>query len=215
MTVYIATLGYDEKFIVRFLLRRMIKGSDKILLIAPKGFREDEKAFNAYTNIKALIQSTVNALDIYEIDYSSRDSTNEINKLKKFLETYAMGEEEIWVCLSGGMRIIIIYTLLAMKRMAMDTPKRIWIEVDFENLTGSVVFPLTSFILPKDNRIISILNILEDTRGKTSLRKISGMTGISLATVHRLVKKMKYMGLVDDMLRITTLGRAYLGLYKD
>ncbi|MEO2117317.1 MAG: CRISPR locus-related DNA-binding protein, partial [Methanocaldococcus sp.] len=68
--LYIITLGFDEKFAIRFLLRHGIKRDDKVLIILPDDLNSNQKVQNALNNILSLLDNLVKKenISILEVD---------------------------------------------------------------------------------------------------------------------------------------------------
>jgi CRISPR-associated protein Csa3 len=211
--IYLLTLGYDEKFAIRFLLRRSITKNDILVVVLAKGYSNDEKAVKAFDNLSSLIEKSIGRIETYEVDYSSDRPMKEISKLSKFLLELTDGEKSIYACLSGGMRSIIAITLLALLKLSRDYLKEIWMEIDFENLLGFSRFPLNVINIPRNERFIAILKSLR--LSKLSVRKIGEKIGLSPAAAHRIMSNMVKIGLLDDNFRPTEMGLAYLDLYEE
>ncbi len=190
---------------MRFLLRHSVSEDDLILAILPAGFREDDRSLTAFNNLKKLVE-WVEAL---ELDLS--EPVWSVAHLSSILEERARGE--IHACLSGGMRSVVVITLLALQNLVRETPMRAWIEIDLENLSGYMRIPLNAFLIPRNERFLRILGALIETgSGRRSIRHLVRRTGIPLATAHREVKRMIEMGLLTRELEPTEFGRAYFYL---
>jgi len=204
MATYVITLGYDERFAIRFLLRHPISEDDVVLVILPANFREDEKSLAALNNLRKLIER------VEPIELDLKEPLMSVTDLFSVIERKSRGE--IYACLSGGMRSIVVITLLALQNLVRKTSRKAWVEIDFENLTGYMRIPLNAFLIPRNERFLRILEVLMDPNAKRSIRYLEGKTGIPLATVHREVKRMVSMGLLTKELELTEFGRAYFYL---
>ncbi len=214
MNGYIITLGYDERFAIRFLMRHEIKQEDCIIIITTRGYKEDEKAISALQSLISIVRDSVSNFEIYDIDYSNKRPLKEMMRLFDFLVKKCGKCQEIKACISGGMRAVIVMAFIALQRLSREYGKTVWIEIDFENLSGFIEFPLTPLVFPKDMRFINILKVLTLSGKKPTVRLVSQETGLSLATVYREMKKMKELGLLDEKFRPTPLGLAYLDFYE-
>ena len=204
MATYVITLGYDERFAVRFLLRHSVSEEDVILAILLANFREDEKSLTAFNNLRRLIEW------VEPIELDLGEPVKSVSDLSSTIGRKSRGE--IHACLSGGMRSVVIITLLALQNLVRETSRRAWVEIDFENLSGYMRIPLNAFLIPRNERFLRILEALMDVSVRRSIRYLEGRTGIPLATVHREVKKMISMGLLTKELGPTEFGKAYFYL---
>ncbi len=176
-----------------------------ILAILPAGFREDERSLAAFNNLKKLVEW----VEPLELDLS--EPVRSVARLSSILGGRAKGE--IRACLSGGMRSVVVITLLALQNLVRETSIRAWIEIDLENLSGYMRIPLNAFLIPRNERFLRILGaLLGAGSGRRSIRYLVERTGIPLATAHREVRRMIEMGLLTRELEPTEFGRAYFHL---
>lgn len=203
MNSYVMSLGYDEKFAVRFLLRHSVKEGDVVLVIVPRGYEGDEKARVAVNNLKKLVEWA----EIIEFDH--KNPIREIPFLKSSIMERTSRSERIYLCLSGGMRIIVVSTLLAAQQLIGEVAKEVWIEIDLEDLSGTSTIPLNVFTIPRSERYLKILEVLVRAE-KPTTRYVAKETPFSLSTVSREMRKMILLGLITNEYRVTEIGKAYL-----
>ncbi len=208
MATYVITLGYDERFAVRFLLRHSVEEEDVVIVVVPRGYERDEKARTAVNNLKKFVEG----IEIHEFDTS--DALSEITKMASFLKEKS-GGNKLHLCLSGGMRAIVISTLLASQLLAREVPREIWVEIDLENLSGIVKIPLNALLIPRNERFLKILEALNRDVKRPSVRYVGGVTSMPSATVHREMSRMISLGLITKDYRITDFGRAYLLIHSE
>ena len=202
MATYVITLGYDERFAVRFLLRHAVSEDDVILTVLPSSFRSDEKSVAAFNSLRKLVEW----VEPVELDLEKPVAS--VAYLSSLIGEKSRGE--VQACLSGGMRSVVVITLLALQNLIRETSKIVWIEIDFENLSGHIRIPLNAFMIPRNERFLRILEVLVGgDLGRRSIRHLGERTGLPLATAHREVKKMIKMGLLTAKLELTEFGRAY------
>lgn len=208
--LYISTLGFDEKFIVRFLMRHGIKQKDKFLLIVVKDFEKNEKAKNAYKNLKNIVETLIDQDNFFILPI---DIHNESIKNIKIIadKIMSISQQEIRVCLSGGMRILIVLVTLALQLIGN---KNISIDIDFEDLSGYKTIQYTALTIPKNIRWIEILRQIK--RGVKGVRQLANKLGLSPATISRELMEMEKKGLIEKKVEIfiTSIGKAYMSLYS-
>lgn len=214
MKGYICTLGFDEKFIFRFMVRHKIDEDDVFILIVSKDYTENEKALNAYKNVEVFVSTILPrqrfhtfTIDIYD------NPIIEIRKLAKKIYEVLKGSEEIYVGLSGGMRIIILETLFSFLLLPSILSRKIIIEVDYETLTGRAEIPLAVFTIGKNERIIKILHEIKSLQ-KITVKDLAEKTGLSIATISRELSTIRQLKLINEENRLTKLGEKYLALYS-
>jgi len=205
--LFIATLGFDEKFIIRSLIRNGLSNGDSILIFAPKGYLQDDKSSKAAEAIKEIVTKILPNVELRIEEYDLReDFAREIHRARSLIQNYE--SNEVIACLSGGMRALILGVISAL--MTLDG-YRIVIEIEFENLENYLRIPLHTLKIPYNNRWLTILEHLES--GK-SIRAISKDVGLSAATISRIVNEMKSYKLVDEENQVTEDGFFYMKIYK-
>jgi CRISPR-associated protein Csa3 len=205
--LFIATLGFDEKFIIRSLIRNGLSIGDSIIIFAPKGYLQDDKSAKAAEAIKEIVAKILPNIELRIEEYNLRENlAEEICRVRDIILSYEF--DEIISCLSGGMRALILgvfSTLLTLNNY------RIIIEVEFESLEHYIRIPLNILKTPYSNRWLTILDYLSS--GK-SIRAISKSTGLSPATVSRAINDMRHYKLVDEKNQVTEDGYFYMKMYK-
>ena len=202
-----ATLGFDEKFVLRFLLRHGVGKEDRIIVVLPAGYEENEKASAALENLKSLIAKLIpeGALRVLDVDLSAEPALS-IRRIRYVI--FEQPFEKVYACLSGGMRALILLVVSALFSLRDVS---VSVEVEFENFEGMIEVPLSVLGIPKHERWLRILSLLEEGLG---VRAVAGRLGLSPATVSREVKQMSALGLVDSDFRLTSEGRFYLMLHR-
>jgi len=205
--LYIITLGFDEKFAIRFLLRHGIKREDKVLIILPDDLNNNQKVQNALNNILSLLDNLVKKENISILEVNVKDSVlTSVKKIKqKILES---GENSIYANLSGGMRVLV---LLVVSALLLLKNLDVRVEVEFENFEGYTEIPIKAFLVPENDRWVKILKSIYNGCG---IRETAKNLGLSPATVSREVKKLQELGLVNKEFNLTESGRLYLELYE-
>ena len=204
---YVISLGYDERFAMRFLLRHSVMEENVVMAIVPRGYEGDEKARTAVNNLRRLVEW----MEVVEFDID--DPLKGIVELFSLMKKRMASSERVYLCLSGGMRLIVISTLLAAQQLIKEAAKEVWVEIDLENLSGTSTIPLNAFLIPRNERFLKILNALMKTE-RPSIRYVEKETSIPLSTAHREMKRMVSLGLLTEEFRITDIGRAYLVLHS-
>ncbi|XRO77242.1 CRISPR-associated CARF protein Csa3 [Methanocaldococcus sp. 10A] len=205
--LYIITLGFDEKFAIRFLLRHGVKSNDKVLIILPDDQNNNHKVQNALNNLISLLNNLVKKENVIILEVSLKEPIlKNVKKIKqKILE---IGENTICANLSGGMRaliLLVVSTLLLLKNLDVK------VEVEFENFEGYTEIPIKAFLVPKNDRWIRILKSIYNGYG---IRETAKNLGLSPATISREAKKLQELGLIDEKFNLTDSGKLYLELYE-
>jgi len=187
--VLVATIGFDEKFVIRALIRHQ-EEIDAFIGILSKPV--DQRAAQAADNIKGFIERYVRdrgrslAYRFEEVDPS--DPYLAISSLKKLFKQ----EDEYILNLSGGMRALVVETLTAF----IASRARGVIEIELENFTGRIVIDprvLTASPLnAEEERIVAAIRKL----GRATYKDIIRETGIPRTTVFKHLSSLRSRGII-------------------
>jgi len=211
-------VGFDEKFIVRALMRRRedvdgLIGGDKLIAVLPEGYRDEQRTLNALNAIESIVGPIVGEENIVHLEVPSTGD-GMVATIKRNVEDNLTRDRVVLAVLSGGMRPLVVGTLLALMSLKST---RVIVESDFENLSGYISLELGSFLAPPSRRWVMILCGL--MKGK-SVRTIAEELGVSPATISNELKKMANYYLVKSerpdgrapRYQITRAGRTYIKL---
>ncbi len=211
-------VGFDEKFILRALMRKReeIDGlgrGDKLIAVLPKGYREEQRTVNALKAIESIVGPIVGEENIIHLEVPSNGDEMVVT-IKRSVEDNMTRDRVVLAVLSGGMRPLVVGTLLALMSLKST---RVIVESDFENLSGHISLELGSFLAPYSRRWAMILCGL--MKGK-SVRAIAEELGVSPATISNELKKMADYYLVRSerldgrapRYQITRAGKTYIKL---
>ncbi|QGA53927.1 CRISPR locus-related DNA-binding protein [Sulfolobus sp. E5-1-F] len=200
--ILIFTLGFDEKFQYRALMRHG-KNVEKVIIVG--SFREEKakKALESLTNFIKTVEVPYEVVDVDPIDFE-----NIVTKVGKVILQNA-GKEFV-ANLSGGMRLIVLGVFSAFLLTGIDAV----IEIETEDFTKVYQFKMsdvtfTSLSLTKDH--LAILKAIKD--GYSSANSISKTTEISLTTTWRRLNELKKEKLIDDSNKLTMKGKLLLEIY--
>lgn len=209
-------VGFDEKFIIRALVRKRegvdgLGPGDRLLAVVPEGYGKEERAVNAINSIKA-IASPITGEDNVKILEVPPDGEDMVLKIAQAVRENLTTDRIVLAVLSGGMRPILVSTLLALLSVR---DARVIVESDFENLSGHISLELGAFLAPSNRRWVRIICGL---LGGKSVRKISEELGVSPATISNELKEMAKYYLVKaekpdgraPKYRATKAGKLYL-----
>ncbi len=211
-TIYLITIGFDEKFAVRFLLRHKVKKNDIIAVITPDDYRKNPKVMAAINTLKKLTNSWISEENFRIIAINlKKDKIEWSIQIHKFLDEFL--DFEVKTLLSGGMRAVIIMTFIALT--TYNKAKKIDVEIDFENLESFITIPIHVLRIRKSNRFYKILSLIQAEPG-ISIREISRKLNISAPTISREVKTLRRYGLLkhDNVLILSNDGEFYLKYYE-
>ncbi|HIP58771.1 MAG TPA: CRISPR locus-related DNA-binding protein [Archaeoglobus profundus] len=189
-TALILTLGFDERFCFRALLRHEIKEGDEIVLITAGLV---DKVKKAYEWIKTVVERSYDVkIKLIEIDVK--------NLMKAILDVVNLLDEykdwNVIVNLSGGMRILTIIMLFALTIKSM---RHIKVEIELEDLSALIEIPTQLFVVGDvksklTNEKIEILKLISQFE---EVKKIVEVLGKDASTIRRHIASLVEMGLVN------------------
>ncbi|MGC8933477.1 MAG: CRISPR-associated CARF protein Csa3 [Candidatus Methanodesulfokora sp.] len=189
-TALIATLGFEEKFCYRAILRHGLKEGDRIILFTAELVEKVEKA---YEWIKRLIQSSYGgAVKVELIQLDPLDPVRSIGSVLKVLDE--LDNFKIVVNLSGGMRAIVAYVLLA---CIMRPKKEMKVEIEAEDLSGITMLSSEMLKLIKSGVKEEWLDILKCiAEGANDVKSIAEKLKKDESTIRRQISALEENGLV-------------------
>jgi len=197
--IIFATLGFDERFIIRDLLSRGIKEPATIILFSSS---EDEKVDKAYNTIKNFVKPL--NVNVEKITINIKDPYYAISEIRKIIKEYIKKDFNVVFNLSGGQRILIFYILAVIASLGIKGE----IVMVSEDSTFSISLPTDIFFnLNLDEVERKILEFMKDKSVKP--KEIIEGLGISRVTVWRKLQRLISLGLVEYKNRkycLTNLG---------
>jgi CRISPR-associated protein Csa3 len=193
------TFGFDERFAFRSLLRRGLGGSDKVAVLVPSN-RPDEKSENALSSLDNFVKRYVNGEGVMRYEIEIDDFYVAVTIIAGLFRSWA--ERPIILNLSGGMRLLIVETLVAAVYCGIP------IKVEMETEDGKTFTEFeTPDLLPVrlDELDIEILKTLSNV--KLTLKFLAEALQVAKPTAWRHVKKLQELGLVE-LERVTDRGRS-------
>jgi len=215
--IIIATLGFDERPVVRSLAEAGFRGVDKIVLIRP--IDDDQRAVKAVSEIKKIASMAgLSDEDIisYRVDvHDFWSSTSMIYSL--FLENLRE-ESFIVLCLGGGLRALVLEAYTAFILLPHYLRKKIRVRIDLETGRDSIVIGGEEFIidLGRLDKEYMVLKVVKENPG-INLSTLSYKIGKPVSTTHRLLKRLVEKGFLekkDGQYYLTGAGRAFLKIKR-
>jgi CRISPR-associated protein Csa3 len=209
--VIILTLGFDEKFAIRALMRTAPLKDDEVMIIIPT--QKNERAEKALTSLKKFCE-IIESIMFEVVEVPVNEPELAIATIYKVLSRKLRSEKRLQLNLSGGMRALILETLAATLAAASHIPD-IKIEVELENLSGVAEFKLDHFRLSPlgslDLNILASIKKLEDVHMYATLDMITSETKMPRSTVYRRLLTLTKRGYV----KLEKQGRKILYLLTD
>jgi CRISPR-associated protein Csa3 len=212
----ILTLGFDEKFAIRALMRAAPLKDDEIVVIIPA--IKDERCKKALDSLKSFCDITGGAMfDVKEVPITEPEIA--IATIYRTFSQKLKNGKRLYLNLSGGMRALILETLAATLAAARHIPD-IKVEAELENFGGIAEFALSHFMLsPPGSLDLSILTCIRELEAickHATLDAITSKTRIPRSTVYRRLLDLVEKGYVKLERRgkrvvysLTDLGRMW------
>jgi len=186
------TLGFDEKFCYRAILRHGISEGDKIVLVTAKIVNRVKKA---YDWIKTFVNTSYSNVEMKLIELNVEDTIGSIKKVLEILEE--LEGYHIVINLSGGMRILSFIVLLS---LLFKEIRNAVIEIELEDFSGVVRIPVILLTLPSikeklGEEKIKILKAIRD--GKNNVKSIAEYLNKDQSTIRRHISSLKKLGLIE------------------
>lgn len=193
----VLTLGFDERFALRALMRAAPLKDDKVIVFLPN--IKDERAERALNLLKDFYHKIGGtALETHELPIA--EPMLSIAQIYRVL-VQELRQRKLYFSLSGGMRALILEVLAAAIAAAKYVPNT-EIEVELENLSGMVKFTLTHFMLsPPGSLDLSILTAIKELQSigiQSTLSTIYSKRDIPRSTLHRRLKDLMERGYVKS-----------------
>ncbi len=210
-TIIVASLGFEEKFLLRAVIRRGIKENDKVVVIASEAPNEEhdiiEKKEKAYKYLKDVIERAFTQVEVTRCNVDVTDFYGTIITLRKLLKKLS-SEGHVVLNLSGGMRLLIFEILVAAAGLKAD----IEVEIETENSSTCITIPIKVMqpieLDQTDQKILE-----EIAKKKTTRLKDLELLEIPKATLWRKLNKLVEEGILEkikDEYTISDLGRIWL-----
>jgi len=189
-TALILTLGFDERFCFRAILRHGIKEGDEVVLITA-GLVDRVK--KAYEWIKTVVERSYD-VEVKLIEVDVKNLMKAILDVVKILDEYK--DWNVIVNLSGGMRILTIIMLFALTIKPM---RHIKVEIELEDLSALIEIPTQLFAVGDvksklTNEKIEVLKLISRFE---EVKEIVKVLGKDASTVRRHIASLVEMGLVS------------------
>ncbi|MEM1681092.1 MAG: helix-turn-helix domain-containing protein [Sulfolobales archaeon] len=192
MPYLVAVLGFDERHVIKSLLRLGFKNVDGIYLVVPAG-RITEQTRDAIKRIEEVamlagvdVNNQVKIVEVKPVDFGST-----ISELRRLLMNLSVGGEEITISVGGGFRAMVVEVLIAALLLPLEISRRVKLVCDLESGDGFIEFSvfdiLSIYRLGYDElKVLSYLTRKEPA-GPT---QISREFSIPKTTAWKILKKL-------------------------
>ena len=192
MKVLALTLGFDERFAIRAMMRAGVSSGDRIVVLVVEPL--EEKASKCLQMVREFLSKYVQNVELRICSVDVRKFEDAVSSIKAELRDAVRDADEVVLNLSGGMRALILETLVAALLLGFECR----VEVELEDLTGVVYFPmrlLGSIKLSKGE--LEVLLKLLETESWMSLSDISKASKLPRSTTHKRLRRLIEAGLVE------------------
>ncbi len=204
MTIFVLTIGFDEKFATRFMLRNSIEKDDLMLIVAPHDWEQVDKAKVAIENVISLAGAWIKSenIKIYPVNLEGLEKRytvmKKVREIASDLYNYSLKRDDkvFKACLSGGLRALILLMFMALGFVARKAEVEVSVEVDFENLAGRMEIPLSTMmtnISDKEGTALKTLSV----HGPCRVEELASMLRTSKSTVYRILRRLLDKGLIE------------------
>ena len=196
MPYLVAVLGFDERHVIKSILRVGFKNVIGIYLIVPMG-RITKQTEDAIKRIKEIAgMAGVNQVEVYEIDPLHFEES--VAKLRSLLMKLCAGGEEVIVSLGGGIRAMVIESIIAATLLPQNMRKYVKIVSDLETGEGYIELVLADILLINELRYEELLLIkyLKE-RGRVGPTDINRNLSIPKTTAWKLLNKLASRGVIE------------------
>jgi len=194
MTIVLASLGFDERPILKAILRHYSEVIKGIKLIVPLS-NGDSRVEGAIIRLRELtlklldLEPTVMYINPLEVIDSIRKIKIELNK--------ALEGDKVLVVLGGGMRGVVIECLAATLLLPSELKRKVQIEVDLEFKEAHVSINADDLTYIQLNPFeLSVLLEISKQGNQASIVNITTALGLPKSTTWKILKRLEKQGLL-------------------
>lgn len=211
MVTLVATVGFDEKFAIRAIVRH-ISEVERLVLVtsAPADSRTSKAVGLVKQFLSAYLEGAERRIEVYTPEVDVRYPYEAIALLRR--EVFERFAGPFVLNLSGGMRALVVVTLASFVLSGAHGV----VEIELENFLGTVqIDPKVFYIGRLSESKAGIIREIAK-RGRATYKDIAKELRIPRATLFRELKSLRTLGLVgverdgrSSYYFLTELGRAY------
>lgn len=191
----VASFGFDERFVVRAIIRHGIGVGDLLLLITSTSTEKTLTAYNYVKDLASKVGAQVELLQLGDKVYSFPDLVTELKRiLLELLKSY----DGITILLSGGMRVLVLGLYTAALLIPQNVKERISLEIDTEDRGVHIAIPneLLYILTPPDlGARINVLRAVVESPGLT-IEELSQKLGKDESTIRRQIQTLAKLKLI-------------------
>ncbi|MCX8205182.1 MAG: CRISPR-associated CARF protein Csa3 [Candidatus Nezhaarchaeota archaeon] len=188
--VLVLTLGFDEKFAIRALMRHG-EGARKVLIVTAEPM--EERAQRALSAVEDFLKRFMETVEYEVVSVDPSAPYEAMRRLRDAIEKSPASSYIINV--SGGMRALTVELLAVASLMKLSGG----VEVELEILRGTVSVPIGLFYMePLGSEEYKVLRALVE-RGPMTVTNLVSSLGIPRSSLYRYIKELKARGLVEEV----------------
>jgi len=192
------TLGFDEKFTIRALMRHKLEKNDTLVILTAKPIVD--RVEKALSSIKNFIASYSQGIKVEVVEVPVTEVIKAVATIKEVLEKYR--NCNLVLNVSGGMRALVVETCIAAALSSVDFK----LELETEDSSAYLEFPTELFRLYKIYYSMTqikreILKVIMDRSKPITVKEFSDILGKDPSTLRRHLSKLIELGLVSVVKR--------------
>ncbi len=191
------TLGFEEKFAVRALVRKGLEPGDYVVIITGPVMDKVAKAVDYVRGFLKYFEGV--DMDVFEVA-EVHEFTKAVPKIKELMVRLLRKYDYVIANLSGGMRALIIEVLAAVALLPRELKSRVLVELDTEDGKATVEIPkeLIEILNPPELGVKKeIIKVLAELGGEADVYLLAQKLGKDETTVRRQLESLKELGLVE------------------
>ena len=195
--VVLLTLGFEEKFAVRALVRRGLEVGDLVVLVTDPIIDKVAKVINYVKEFLKYFEG----IDIQVFEVSEvHEFTQAISKIKGLIKELLDKYEYMIINLSSGMRALVVEVLMATTLLPKELKERIIVELDTEDGKAIVEIPKDLIIIinpPNLGVKEDIIKVIIKEGGEADIYTIAHKLGKDETTIRRQLETLKDLRLIE------------------
>jgi len=197
-TLFVLTLGFEEKYAVRMITRHGLDKGDKLLIVTGPRVEKAEKAISYLKEFVSRYYPQEVGVEIVEVNV--KDWLEATRLVKVAILDQAKEFDRVVVNMSGGMRALVLATFCATMLAEKELrDKELRVELELEDGSAIVEVPHEFFkamkiiaqLSPEKFKILQRLTISE-----TTVNELARELGRDVSTVRRHILDLEKAGLI-------------------
>jgi CRISPR-associated protein Csa3 len=184
MKTFIATIGWTEWPIASAIIKHGLSKGDKIVLLSPE--KRDDRSRVAVNEVKNFVSKFASSVEVSEVPVPVHNPAEGIFVLARLIEKEAKEGRDLVVNLSGGMRILVLEMVLALSLLCVEN---LVLELQTEDKVELRLPRIWEVPQEFSEPEVRTLKILREKA--VSLSNLAKMLKVSVATAHRVVKRLE------------------------